>query len=36
LAVVEDIRLQPTDSFKEVLAKSPTNIFTLRFVFIRP
>jgi len=36
LAVVEDIRLRPTDSFKEVLAKSPTNIFSLRFVFVRP
>lgn len=36
LAVVEEISIQPTDSFKEVLAKSPTNIFTLRFVFVSP
>lgn len=34
LAVVEDIKSQPTDSFKEVLAKSPINIFGLRFVII--
>ncbi|MDO8590291.1 MAG: rod shape-determining protein MreC [bacterium] len=36
LAVVEEIGVQPTDSFKEVLAKSPTNIFHLRFVFVTP
>ncbi|MEX0919364.1 MAG: rod shape-determining protein MreC [Parcubacteria group bacterium] len=36
LAVIEDIRLEPTDSFKEILAKSPTNIFGIRFVFVRP
>ncbi len=36
LAVVEDITIRPTDSFKEVLAKSPTNIFSLRFVIIKP
>ncbi|MBI2673710.1 MAG: rod shape-determining protein MreC [Candidatus Zambryskibacteria bacterium] len=36
LATVGEIQIQPTDSFKEVLAKSPANIFTLRFVFITP
>ena len=36
LAVVEEVSIQSTDSFKEVLAKSPTNIFTLRFVFVTP
>lgn len=36
LAVVGDVSSSPTDSFKEVLAKSPTNIFTLRFVFVTP
>lgn len=36
LATVGEINVQPTDSFKEVLARSPTNIFTLRFVFITP
>lgn len=36
LAIVEEISIYSTDSFKEVLAKSPTNIFTLRFVFVTP
>lgn len=36
LATVVDVSIRPTDSFKEVLAKSPTNIFTLRFVFVTP
>ena len=36
LAVVEEISVESTDSFKEVLARSPTNIFTLRFVFVAP
>ena len=36
LAIVGDITLQPTDSFKEVLAKSPWSIFSNRFVLIRP
>lgn len=36
LATVGEISAEPTDSFKEVLAKSPTNIFTLRFVFVTP
>lgn len=36
LATVGRISAEPTDSFKEVLAKSPTNIFTLRFVFVTP
>ncbi|MDZ4206040.1 MAG: rod shape-determining protein MreC [Patescibacteria group bacterium] len=36
LATVGEVSVRPTDSFKEVLAKSPTNIFSLRFVFITP
>ncbi len=36
MAVVEDIKLSSTDSFKEVLAKSPVNIFSVRFVKILP
>lgn len=36
LAIVEEISIRPTDSFKEVLAKSPANIFVLRFVFVTP
>lgn len=34
LAVVGDVSLKPTDSFKEVSAKGPTNIFNTRFVLI--
>ena len=34
LAVVEEIVIGSTDSFQEVLARSPANIFTLRFVFV--
>ena len=36
LAIVEEISLRPTEPFKEVLARSPTNIFALRFVFVTP
>ena len=36
LATVGEINVEPTDSFKEILAKSPTNIFILRFVFVTP
>lgn len=36
LAVVGNVSLKPTDFFKEVLAKSPANIFTVRFVEILP
>ena len=36
VAIVGEINVSPTDSFKEVLAKSPTNIFSLRFVFVTP
>lgn len=36
LAVVEEVDIRSTDSFKEVLARGPTNIFTIRFVFITP
>lgn len=35
LAVVGNITLEPTDSFKEVLAKSPMSIFSTRFILIR-
>src|SRR3989344_4098296 len=34
LAAVEDISISSTDSFQEVLARSPINIFTVRFVFV--
>lgn len=34
VAVVEDIKVSPTDAFKEILAKSPINIFSIRFVSI--
>lgn len=34
LAIVEETSVRPTDSFREVLARSPANIFVLRFVFI--
>ena len=36
LAVVADIKVTATDSFKEVLARSPANIFSIRFVSISP
>jgi cell shape-determining protein MreC len=36
LAVVGKVSLGPTDSFKEVLATSPANIFSLRFVLVLP
>lgn len=36
LAVVEEVSLEATDSFKEVLARSPANIFAIRFLTIRP
>lgn len=36
LAVVEEIKVSPTDSFKEVFAKGPANIFNIRFVSIIP
>ena len=35
VAVVEDVSVEPTDSFKEVLARSPANIFNIRYVIIR-
>lgn len=34
LAVVGDVILKPTDSFKEVLARGPANIFDIRFVLV--
>lgn len=36
MAIVESIELQPTDAFKGILAKSPTNVFSIRTVSIRP
>ncbi len=36
LAIVEEVNLKSTDSFKEVLARSPANIFTIRFVYVTP
>ncbi len=36
LAVVGDVANEPTSSFKEVLAKSPANIFSIRFVLVLP
>ncbi|MBI2086714.1 MAG: hypothetical protein HYT69_00885 [Candidatus Zambryskibacteria bacterium] len=36
LAIVGDVEVSATDSFKEVLAKSPVNIFSVRFVLVRP
>lgn len=35
VAVVGKINVRPTDSFKEILAYSPANIFALRFVFVK-
>ncbi|MEK7187171.1 MAG: rod shape-determining protein MreC [Patescibacteria group bacterium] len=34
VAVVGDISMKPTDSLKEVLLKSPANIFSLRFIIL--
>ena len=36
LAVVEEVSLEATDSFKDIFAKSPTNIFNVRFVTVLP
>ena len=36
LAIVEDISMKPTDSSKSVLARSPVNIFSLRYVLVAP
>lgn len=36
LAIVGGIEAKPTNSFKEVLATGPLNIFNLRFVFVKP
>jgi cell shape-determining protein MreC len=36
LAVVGEVNVNSTDSFKEVLASTPTNIFALRFIFVIP
>lgn len=34
LAVVGEVEVKPTDSFKQILARSPANIFSIRFVEI--
>jgi len=36
LGIVEDIEVSPTDSFKEILVKSPANIFAVRLVSVSP
>lgn len=36
IAIVSEVDLEPTDSFKEIFAKSPTNIFSVRFLTIKP
>lgn len=36
LAIVEEVNLEATDSFKEVFARGPVNVFTIRFLTIRP
>ena len=36
LAVVGEVKVEATDSFKEVLARSPANVFTLRWVSVLP
>jgi cell shape-determining protein MreC len=36
MAVVGSVKLGPTDSFKEVIATMPANLFTLRYVIITP
>lgn len=36
LAVVGEVSMGSTDSFKEVLANSPINILAIRFVFVTP
>lgn len=36
IAIVGEINVRPTDSFKEVLARSPGNIFSIRSVFVKP
>lgn len=36
LAIVEDVSLNSTDSFKEVLARTPASMFDVRFVLVIP
>lgn len=36
LAVVDSVSTRSTDSFKDILVKSPVNMFTFQFVFITP
>lgn len=36
LGVVGSVKMEPTDSFKEVLAASPANIFNIHLVLVRP
>jgi len=36
VAIVAEVILEPTDSFKEVLARSPASIFSIRYLALRP
>jgi len=36
VAVVGDVSMEPTDSFKDVRAKSPANIFRIHYLVLRP
>jgi cell shape-determining protein MreC len=36
LAIIEEVKVEPTDSFKEILARSPANIFSIRIVTVSP
>lgn len=36
IAVVGEVNMRPTDSFKEVLARGAANLFDLRFVMVEP
>lgn len=36
LATVDDVSVKPTDAFKEIMAISPINIFSFRFVLVKP
>ncbi len=36
LAIVGEVSMEPTDSFKEIMALSPASIFSTHFIFIRP
>lgn len=36
LAIVGGVKMESTDSFKEIIAKSPVNIFEVRYILIAP